>query len=118
MTPGLIFLIGPPSSFPGDNTTSVTDAWRTAIYHITVVSEWGWNATRTEKSTQYQLASDSIDHLRAITPDAAYQNEADVYEPNHEGKYDIFLFRLCTYGLSVVSFWGDHYSRLLKIKNK
>ncbi|KAF7969355.1 hypothetical protein HWV62_27470, partial [Athelia sp. TMB] len=84
MTPGLIFLIGPPSSFPGDNTTSVTDAWRTAIYHITVVSEWGWNATRTEKSAQYKLASDSISHLRSITPDAAYQNEADVYEPNHE----------------------------------
>ncbi|KZP21452.1 hypothetical protein FIBSPDRAFT_953707 [Athelia psychrophila] len=47
------------------------------------------------------LASKSIDHLRAITPDAAYQNEADVYEPNHE-----------------VSFWGDHYARLLEIKRK
>ncbi|KZP23305.1 FAD binding domain-containing protein [Athelia psychrophila] len=101
MTPNVIFLLGPPSSFPGDNTTSVTDAWRSSIYHITVAATWNWNATRDVKAAQYQLASKSIDHLRAITPDAAYQNEADVYEPNHE-----------------VSFWGDHYSRLLQIKKK
>lgn len=85
MTPDVIFLIGAPSSFPGDNTTSVTEAWRSSIYHITVAATWGWNATREAKTAQYQLASRSIDHLRAITPDAAYQNEADVYEPNHEG---------------------------------
>ncbi|KAF7362609.1 FAD-binding domain-containing protein [Mycena venus] len=36
-----------------------------------------------------------------VTPDAAYLNEADVYEPNHE-----------------VSFWGDHYPELATIKMK
>lgn len=104
LAPGLIILIGPPSSFPGDGTTSVTDAWRSSIFHITVVADWNWNATMTEKKGQYELVGKAIDNLRKITPDAAYvvskcywtfkqrvlmfpvQNEADVYEPNHEGK--------------------------------
>lgn len=38
--------------------------------------------------------------LRAITPPGAYQNEADVFEPNH-----------------TESFWGKaNYDRLLSIK--
>jgi len=92
--------------------TSVTDAWRTAIYHITVVAQWNWNATKAEKKGQYTLASKAIDNLREITPDAAYvvssnaiyvpcrrfydallvQNEADVYEPNHEGKHFSMIY--------------------------
>jgi hypothetical protein len=106
LAPGLIILIGPPSSFPGDGTTSVTDAWRSSIFHITVVAGWNWNATKAEKIGQYDLVGKAIDNLRKITPDAAYvvskilfefqaegadtlfpvQNEADVHEPNHEGK--------------------------------
>lgn len=72
LTPGLIILVTPPSSFPGDGMTSVTDAWRTSIYHITVVSTWNWNATAAEKTSQYKLVSNSINNLRNITPDAAY----------------------------------------------
>jgi len=52
--------------------TSVTDAWRTSIFHITVVTKWNWNATKPEKQRQYTLASNAIDNLREITPDAAY----------------------------------------------
>ncbi|KAL9711397.1 hypothetical protein Ac2012v2_005943 [Leucoagaricus gongylophorus] len=102
VTPGLIILISGPSAFqyiPG--STSVTEAWRSSLYHVTVVSTWNWNATLSEKRDHYKIASDAIDHLRKITPDAAYQNEADVYEPNHQ-----------------VSFWGDNYEALLKIKQK
>jgi hypothetical protein len=52
--------------------TSVTDAWRTSIFHITVVTQWNWNATKADKKRQYTLASGAIDNLRRITPDAAY----------------------------------------------
>ncbi|KAF5391920.1 hypothetical protein D9757_001789 [Collybiopsis confluens] len=100
-TPRLLILVAAPSSYPGDNTTSVTEAWRSSIYHVTAVSSWNWNATKEEKKQIYEMASTSMDNLRRITPDAAYQNEADVYEPNHE-----------------VSFWGSNYQRLLKIKIK
>ncbi|KAH0586775.1 hypothetical protein H2248_005624 [Termitomyces sp. 'cryptogamus'] len=100
-TPGLIILISAPSSFPSTGKTSVTDAWRSSLYHITVVSPWNWNATIEEKRDHYVAASKSIDHLRKITPDAAYLNEADVYEPNHQ-----------------VAFWGQHYPELLRLKAK
>ncbi|GLB38750.1 putative oxygen-dependent FAD-linked oxidoreductase family protein [Lyophyllum shimeji] len=100
-TPGLIVLITAPSSFPSKGQTSVTDAWRSSLYHVTVVSPWEWNATVAEKKAHYSSVSASIDHLRKITPDAAYLNEADVYEPNHE-----------------VAFWGSHHTKLLKIKRK
>lgn len=71
-TPSLIILVSPPTSYSGDGQTSVTDAWRESIYHVTVVAEWNWNATIAEKRAQYDLASRSIDNLRKITPDAAY----------------------------------------------
>ncbi|KAG6826997.1 hypothetical protein H0H92_013612 [Tricholoma furcatifolium] len=100
-TPGLIILISAPSSFPSSGKTSVTEAWRSSVYHVTVVSPWNWNATVEEKRGNYAAASRSIDNLRKITPDAAYLNEADVYEPNHE-----------------VAFWGDHYDELLRLKHK
>ncbi|KAJ3862754.1 hypothetical protein EV359DRAFT_44538 [Lentinula novae-zelandiae] len=101
ITPRIIILVTAPSSYPGDNTTSVTEAWRSSLYHVTAVSSWNWNATKEDKKTAYTQASASIDNLRRITPDAAYQNEADVYEPNHE-----------------ISFWGSNYQQLLEIKNK
>lgn len=101
ITPGLILMMSTPASFPGDGMTSVTEAWRSSIYHVTAISTWNWNATVDEKRAHYNTASNAINHLRAITPDAAYLNEADVYEPNHE-----------------VSFWGSNYARLLEIKNK
>ncbi|KAF8172523.1 FAD-binding domain-containing protein [Mycena galopus ATCC 62051] len=99
--PGMIISLIPPVSFPFHGGTSVTDAWRSSIYHVTTISPWAWNATLAEKRTAYQSASTAIDNLRRITPDAAYSNEADVYEPNHE-----------------VSFWGSHYPELLRIKRK
>ena len=72
LAPGLIILIVSPSSFPGDGTTSVNDAWRTSLFHVTVVTSWNWNATKVEKLGQYRLASKAADNLRSITPDAAY----------------------------------------------
>lgn len=73
-TPGMIILISAPSSYPSDGTTSVTDAWRQSLYHVTVVSLWNWNATQQEKKGHYDAVSNSIDNLRKISPGpAAYQ---------------------------------------------
>ncbi|KAJ7110724.1 hypothetical protein C8R43DRAFT_162562 [Mycena crocata] len=99
--PGMIILLAPPGSYPAQSRTSVTEAWRSSVYHITAVKSWVWNATATEKRAAYVAASTAMDNLRRITADAAYLNEADVYEPNYQ-----------------VSFWGSHYEELLKIKRK
>ncbi|KIY45227.1 FAD-binding domain-containing protein [Fistulina hepatica ATCC 64428] len=103
MTPGLIILASTPYSYTGPtHETSVTPLWRESIYHTTIVSKWNWNATRQDKQYHYDLASLSMDNLRRITPDAAYVNEADVYERNYQE-----------------SFWGrENYERLLKIKHE
>ncbi|THV03671.1 FAD-binding domain-containing protein [Dendrothele bispora CBS 962.96] len=98
----LLILIDAPSSYPDPHEeTSVTEAWRNSLYHVTLTSNWNWDATSEDKRGRYKSASSSADKLRRITPDAAYSNEADVYEPNHE-----------------VSFWGSNYDRLLEIKRK
>ncbi|KAJ7017040.1 hypothetical protein C8F04DRAFT_484826 [Mycena alexandri] len=100
--PGMIILLTPPTSYAYQlGGTSVTDAWRHSVYHVTAVASWVWDATTTEKKAAYHSVSSAIDNLRNITADAAYLNEADVYEPNHE-----------------VAFWGSNYPRLLKIKQK
>ncbi|PPQ85186.1 hypothetical protein CVT25_004193 [Psilocybe cyanescens] len=86
-TPGLIILMTTPASVPSSGKTSVTEAWRSSLYHVTTITPWSWNATKEEKSARYKDASASMEHLRRITPDAAYLNEADTYEPNHEGDH-------------------------------
>ncbi|KAG5652314.1 hypothetical protein H0H81_005464 [Sphagnurus paluster] len=100
-TPGLIILLTAPSSFPSNGETSMTEAWRSSIYHVTVYSPWDWDATMDGKKQRYNLVSRSVNNLRKITPDAAYLNEADVYEPNYK-----------------VAFWGNKYDELLRIKEK
>ncbi|KAJ7472781.1 hypothetical protein FB451DRAFT_1134378 [Mycena latifolia] len=101
LTPSLLFDITAPSSFPGDNTTSVTPVWRDSVYHVTVKVPWNWNATTSEKLRGYDLVNTSIDHLRKITPTASYSNEGAVHEPDHE-----------------VAFWGSNHARLLELKRK
>ncbi|KAJ7127341.1 hypothetical protein C8R46DRAFT_1247674 [Mycena filopes] len=100
--PGMLILLTPPFSYayqPGGS--SITEAWRSSVYHVTALASWAWNATAAEKKAAYQSSSSAIDNLRKITADAAYLNEADVYEPNHE-----------------VSFWGSNYPQLLQTKQK
>ncbi|KAI0313598.1 FAD-binding domain-containing protein, partial [Amylostereum chailletii] len=102
IAPGMRLLVSQPSTFPGvDGATSVTPAWRDAVYHVTLVRRWNWNSTQEEKRDAYEGVSSAIEHLRQITPDGVYSNEADVHEPNHE-----------------FAFWGEHCPRLLKIKRK
>ncbi|KAJ3489682.1 hypothetical protein NLJ89_g11507 [Agrocybe chaxingu] len=94
-------LMTAPASVPSSGMTSITEAWHSSLYHVTVIAPWNWNATKEEKRARYADASSAIDNLRRITPDAAYLNEADVYEPNYQ-----------------VAFWGSHYPELLRIKQK
>ncbi|KAJ7758659.1 FAD-binding domain-containing protein [Mycena metata] len=100
----IIQITAPTAARPADlapGRTSVTPAWREAVYHVTSMGMWNWNATKSEIMAVYDRTSRLMDNVRHITPDAAYSNEADVYEPNHE-----------------VSFWGDHYPELATIKAK
>ncbi|KAJ6588813.1 FAD-binding domain-containing protein [Mycena capillaripes] len=91
-----------PFNVPDTGSTSVTEAWRTAIWHAVAEGGWDGAAPLADEKAAYTGISSAIDFLRAITPGSgAYQNEADVHEPNHE-----------------VSFWGTHYPRLLQIKKK
>ncbi|KAK0206277.1 hypothetical protein DFS33DRAFT_1381395 [Desarmillaria ectypa] len=89
-----------PASVKGSGT-SVTGKWRESLYHVTVVSRWNWNTTMATRLNQFTRVEDAMSGLRALTPDAAYFNEASIHEPNHK-----------------VSFWGDNYPRLLEIKNR
>ncbi|KAJ7615845.1 hypothetical protein FB45DRAFT_934776 [Roridomyces roridus] len=101
----MIILLTAPTSYNashGHGRTSVTEAWRSSLYHVTTVKTWAWNATREEKVKAYRSVSEAIGYLREITPGgAAYLNEADVYEPDHQE-----------------SFWGANYEELLRIKRK
>ncbi|TFK96757.1 FAD binding domain-containing protein [Pterulicium gracile] len=101
ITPRLIIHSVTPASYAGDGQTSMTPAWRNSVFHTTMVDTWRWNATRAEKLAGYRKVGESADHLRRITPDASYSNEADIYEPNHK-----------------VAHWGSNYDKLLSIKNK
>ena len=87
-----------PSSF--NPAPALNPAWRTSLIHVTTVAPWNWNATRAEVHERYGAASRAIEHLRRITGKeegsvdrgAAYVNEADVYEEDHESKWYFFVW--------------------------
>ncbi|KAJ7304827.1 FAD-binding domain-containing protein [Mycena albidolilacea] len=83
--------------------TSVTPAWRTALWHLSGKANWSYNSStadiRAALSTIHDFAHED---LTALAPDSgAYMNEADVYESDHEYTY-----------------WGVNYERLLAVKTK
>ncbi|KAE9397912.1 FAD-binding domain-containing protein [Gymnopus androsaceus JB14] len=91
-----------PFLFGSNNRTSVTPAWRDSLWHVVFGDIWNYDTSTTDISQKYSNLSAVANGLRDFTPDSgAYQNEADVYEPNHEE-----------------SFWGNNYPLLLSIKQK
>ncbi|KAF8876325.1 hypothetical protein BD779DRAFT_1560650 [Infundibulicybe gibba] len=92
-----------PFSFKGyDNGTSVTPAWRNAVWHTTASNVWNFDTTMAERTSLYQGLEKVMNPIRKLTPGSgAYVNEADVYEPDFQN-----------------SFWGSNYPRLLQIKQK
>ncbi|KAF8157764.1 FAD-binding domain-containing protein [Mycena galopus ATCC 62051] len=104
VAPASFIFANAPYSFKQDislGPASVTPAWRNSLWHV-VANQWFFNTPPDLQTEIYQNLSAIIDPLRAISPaSGAYQNEADLFEPNFPE-----------------SFWGDNYDRLLQIKNK
>ncbi|KAJ6602760.1 hypothetical protein DFH09DRAFT_1125481 [Mycena vulgaris] len=98
-----IQVVGTPFLFNGTaNATSVTPAWRKALWQMGGHTGWQFNATVSQIRPQFEIASNVTQLLRDITPGSgAYFNEGDLYETNHEE-----------------SFWGPNYPALLAIKKK
>ncbi|CAE6471603.1 hypothetical protein ACGC1H_005317 [Rhizoctonia solani] len=95
-----------PFSYQVPNTeqgkTSVTPAWRGAVWHAIVSARWDYDSGPDAAKAAYVKANSAMNPLRALTPGGgAYQNEADVYEPN-----------------TSASFWGSNYAALYAIKQK
>ncbi|KAI0749994.1 FAD-binding domain-containing protein [Daedaleopsis nitida] len=91
-----------PFSFQDDGQTSVTPAWRNALWHVLTAKEWQFDTRLGVKNRKDDRLSAKMDDLRAFTPGSgAYQNEADVHEPDFAN-----------------SFWGSNYARLVQIKGK
>ncbi|KAK0227831.1 FAD-binding domain-containing protein [Armillaria fumosa] len=85
-----------------EGSTSVTPAWRNALWHMSSSTTLSWNYTAEDMRTQYDFVSMVTQWLRDLSPDSgAYLNEADVYEPDHEE-----------------AFWGANYARLVQVKKK
>ncbi|KAJ7679662.1 FAD-binding domain-containing protein [Mycena rosella] len=95
--------VGTPIAFkytPG--TTSVTPAWRDAVWHLSSGAVWPYNSSVADIRAVLESVHDYVGDLRALAPDSgAYMNEGDVYESDHEFTY-----------------WGPNYPRLLAVKNK
>ncbi|KAJ1306336.1 hypothetical protein OPQ81_011032 [Rhizoctonia solani] len=95
-----------PFSYQVPNTeqgkTSLTPAWRGAVWHALASTAWDFNAGTDAAKQAYIKVNSAMNPLRALTPGGgAYQNEADVYEPN-----------------ASQSFWGSNYAALYGIKQK
>ncbi|KAF8912207.1 FAD-binding domain-containing protein [Gymnopilus junonius] len=94
-----------PFGFKGTNgsDTSVNPVWRTSLYQVILVNTWFFNSQLADRKAAYAASTTAANFLRDITPTSgAYQNEADIHEPNFEQ-----------------AFWGTSlYNKLLAIKNK
>ncbi|CAE7122014.1 unnamed protein product, partial [Rhizoctonia solani] len=89
------FYMTTPFSYQVPNTeqgkTSVSPAWRGAVWHALAFTGWDYAAGPDAAKAAYIKVNSAINPLRALTPGGgAYQNEADVYEPN-----------------AATSFWGS-----------
>ncbi|EIW53385.1 FAD-binding domain-containing protein [Trametes versicolor FP-101664 SS1] len=98
----LLFAVAPYFFKGNDGLTSVTPAWREAIWHVIYIDYWAYNTTVSERTQIYQGLEDSMGVLRQIAPNSGvYRNEASVFEPDY-----------------AEAFWGPNYERLLAIKRK
>jgi hypothetical protein len=102
----LQILVTTPSSFETDGSSSVTPTWygsNGAIWHVALGQAFANNADVATIQSAFRTANQAAQVLRDATPGSgAYQNEADVFEPEPEEAY-----------------WGrENYDRLLTIKKK
>ncbi|OJT14043.1 hypothetical protein TRAPUB_9400 [Trametes pubescens] len=98
----LLFSVAPHFFKGGDEQTSVSPAWRSALWHVIYIDYWAYNTTVAERAQIYQGLEDDAQALRDIAPHSGvYWNEASVFEPDY-----------------AEAFWGANYERLLAIKRK
>lgn len=95
-------LVTTPSSYATPDTTSaITPAWRSAVWHMVLGSGFANEASVDQINKAFKASHDAASILRNLCPSSgAYQNEADVFEPDPAGSY-----------------WGQaNYQRLVGIK--
>ncbi|KAI9656054.1 MAG: hypothetical protein M1821_005115 [Bathelium mastoideum] len=94
-------LVTAPANYPGDNTSSVTPAWRDSLWHVISGLTFSNEADAATIQSAFKGANVAGNYLRQLAPNSgAYQNEADVFEPN-----------------PAASYWGEaNYQRLSTIK--
>lgn len=100
----LQILVTTPSSYTTPDTTSaITPAWRSAIWHVIAGTGFANEASSSDIASAFQAAHDVGNILRSLAPQSgAYQNEAEVFEPDPAGTY-----------------WGqENYQRLINIKQQ
>ena len=99
----LHILMSTPVSVPDTNrTTSVTPAWRSSLWHSFISGSWPVGTSLKDQKTVADTVNYANDILIRLAPNSgAYQNEANIDEPNHEQ-----------------TFWGDNIGRLKTIKKK
>ena len=97
----LQILMSTPVSVPDTNrTTSVTPAWRSSLWHAFIFGGWTVGTSLKDQETVSDAINNANDILIRLAPNSgAYQNEANIDEPNHEQ-----------------TFWGDNIGRLKTIK--
>jgi hypothetical protein len=83
---------------PDYELTSVTPAWRTALFHVEVKASCTVLCTNDERAAMFALVSAWTSLLREVFPlpdSGAYFSEADYLEPDWQ-----------------LTFWGENYERL------
>ncbi|KAJ3795076.1 hypothetical protein GGU11DRAFT_758651, partial [Lentinula aff. detonsa] len=104
-----------------EGTTSVTPAWRSSLWQIGFHENMAYNATLDTMYAQYEIVNNITSWMRELAPNSgAYFNEANPYEPDHEGRSpNAFVSYQATDQMHItVAFWGDNYPALLELKNK
>ena len=83
------------------NSSSVTPAWRDAIWHVIGVNRFSNDVAGAEARAEYQKAHDALQPLFDLTPGSGtYQNEANPYDDHPE-----------------IDYWGqEKYEKLLGMK--
>jgi hypothetical protein len=105
-------LISSPYRYAKSHTrvdVSYTPAWRDAVWNVITGYFWNYDTDIATVKALYQAASAAIQPVRDLTQDSgAYHSEADVHEPDHEGKLNFrqLLFQLEAHEFAASRFLG------------
>ncbi|KAL0066893.1 hypothetical protein AAF712_006088 [Marasmius tenuissimus] len=84
------------------DSVGLNPAWRSALGLVFTGAQWDGSASATEIQAQKDVLKEDVDVLESLEPGTgSYVNEGSLYEPNPQWTY-----------------FGDHYERLLEIKDK